>query len=156
MREISGVGDAKLERYGEDFVREIKRYLSENPGIAITKGQNADFIHPHADGPKIREKGETVEETYAFFQRGMSPEDIAKKRNLSLSTISSHFEQLIRDGRDIDIDSLVDPAKREEIEECFLSLGTWALNPVIEYFIGAVSYEDARMVRAWLLRNNKG
>ncbi len=33
MRLISGVGDAKLERYGEDFVREIKRYLNENPGI---------------------------------------------------------------------------------------------------------------------------
>jgi ATP-dependent DNA helicase RecQ len=30
MRGISGVGDAKLERYGKDFVQEIKRYLSEN------------------------------------------------------------------------------------------------------------------------------
>jgi ATP-dependent DNA helicase RecQ len=156
MRGISGVGDAKLERYGEDFVREIKRYLSENPGIAITKGQDADFIHPNADRPKIKKKGETVEETYAFFQRGVSPEDIAKQRTLSLSTISSHLERLIRDGRDIDIDRLVDPTKRKEIEEFFLSLGQWALNPVIEHFNGAVSYEDARMVRAWLLRNNKG
>jgi ATP-dependent DNA helicase RecQ len=35
MRKISGVGDAKLERYGEDFVREINHYLDENPGAAI-------------------------------------------------------------------------------------------------------------------------
>jgi ATP-dependent DNA helicase RecQ len=31
MRSISGVGDAKLERHGEDFIREIKQYLAENP-----------------------------------------------------------------------------------------------------------------------------
>ncbi|MGD1075632.1 MAG: DNA helicase RecQ [Thermodesulfovibrionales bacterium] len=156
MRGISGVGDAKLERYGEDFVREIKRYLSENPGISVIKGQDADFIHPNVDGPKMKKKGETIEETYALFQRGISPEDIAKHRNLSLSTVSSHLERLVRDGRDIDIDRLVGPAKRKEIEECFLSLGQWVLTPVIEHFNGAVSYEDASLVRAWLLRNNKG
>jgi len=32
MRKISGVGDAKLERYGKDFVTEINHYLNENPG----------------------------------------------------------------------------------------------------------------------------
>jgi ATP-dependent DNA helicase RecQ len=31
MRGISGVGDAKLQRYGERFILEIKKYLLENP-----------------------------------------------------------------------------------------------------------------------------
>jgi superfamily II DNA helicase RecQ len=31
MRKISGVGDAKLERYGKDFIQEIGRYLDEKP-----------------------------------------------------------------------------------------------------------------------------
>ena len=34
MKRIGGVGDTKLERYGEDFIAEIKRYLDENPGIS--------------------------------------------------------------------------------------------------------------------------
>ena len=156
MRRISGVGDAKLERYGEDFVREIERYLSENPGIPVPKGQYADFVPTDDDRSKSKKKGETVEETYAFSQRGVSLEEIAKQRNLTPSTISQHLERLIRDGRDIDIDRLVDPVKRKQIDEFFLSHCQWALNPVIEQFNGAVSYEDARMVRAWLLRNNKG
>ncbi len=42
MRKISGVGDAKLERYGEDFIREIKLYLDENPGISISGGESGD------------------------------------------------------------------------------------------------------------------
>ncbi|MCL5423295.1 MAG: helix-turn-helix domain-containing protein [Nitrospirae bacterium] len=85
----------------------------------------------------------------------MSLEEIAKQRNLALSTISQHLERLIRDGRDIDIDRLVNPAKRKEVEEFFLSLGQWGLNPVIAHFNGAVSYEEARLVRAWLLRKKK-
>lgn len=34
LRKISGVGDAKLERYGRDFLQAIKRYLKDNPGIS--------------------------------------------------------------------------------------------------------------------------
>jgi ATP-dependent DNA helicase RecQ len=34
MRRIGGVGDTKLERYGEDLISEIRRYLDENPGIS--------------------------------------------------------------------------------------------------------------------------
>ncbi len=33
MRRIHGVGDVKLERYGGDFVAEIKAYVDDNPGI---------------------------------------------------------------------------------------------------------------------------
>lgn len=35
MRKISGVGVAKLQRYGWDFILEIRRYLDENPGISV-------------------------------------------------------------------------------------------------------------------------
>jgi ATP-dependent DNA helicase RecQ len=155
MRGISGVGNAKLERYGEDFVREINKYLSENPGISLSQEQSLDSSSPNANRSKAKRKGESIEETYDFFKKGMSLEDIAKQRNLAPSTISQHLERLIREGRDIDIDRLVDPVKRKEIEEFFLLLGQWALSPVIEHFNGAVSYEEARLVRAWLLRNKK-
>ena len=33
MRQISGVGDVKLERYGNDFIIEIKKYLESNAGV---------------------------------------------------------------------------------------------------------------------------
>lgn len=155
MRRISGVGDAKLERYGEGFVEVIRGYLRDNPGILASKLQGGDFENTPLGPAKAKKKGETVEETYEWLRRGMSIEDIAKQRNLSPSTIALHIERLIREDRDIDMDRLVAPAKRKEIGEFFLSLGQWALNPVIEHFNGAVSYGEARMVRAWLLRGNE-
>jgi ATP-dependent DNA helicase RecQ len=153
MRKISGVGEAKLERYGKDFIREIKLYLDENPGISILGGESGD--PGRAVLMQKKKKGETVEETYEFFKGGMSLEDIAKLRSLAPSTIASHMERLILDGRDIDMDRLVDPGKRLKIEEFFLSIEGWNLNPVVEHFNGMVSYEEARLVRAHLHRNHQ-
>ncbi|MBI4688926.1 MAG: DNA helicase RecQ [Nitrospirae bacterium] len=154
MRRISGVGDAKLERYGEDFVGEIKKYLCENPGISVPESRPYDF--DPVDRPKTKKKGETVEETYELFKLGLSLEDIAKQRNLATSTIAAHLERLIREGRDVDIDRFITPEKRKEIEDVFLSLGQWNLSPIVEHFNGAVSYEEARLTRAWLLRKTSG
>jgi ATP-dependent DNA helicase RecQ len=153
MRKISGVGQVKLDRYGEDFTREIKIYLNENPGISIQEAESMDS-GPAALTQK-KKKGETVEETYEFFKGGMSIEDIAKLRSLAPSTIASHMERLILEGRDIDMDRLVDPERRLKIEEFFLSIEGSNLNPVVEHFMGTVSYEEARLVRAHLHRNHR-
>ena len=153
MEKISGVGEAKLERYGKEFIREIKQYLDENPGTSITE-KEAVAYRPAGPAHK-RKKGETVEETYAFFQGGMSPEDIAKLRNLTPSTIASHLERLIMEGRDIDMDRVVEPERRREIEKYYLSVKGLDLNSVVEHFKGTVSFEEARLVRANLLRNRQ-
>ncbi len=151
MRRISGVGDKKLERYGNAFLDEIKRYLSKNPGIQIPYPQSNDNS---AGIRRAREKktGETVEETYRLLRQGLLIEDIARERNLALSTIAAHVERLIQKGCDIDIDRLIEPAKRQRIEKLFLNLQEWNLTPVVESLDGAVSYEDARLARAWLRR----
>ncbi len=47
MRKISGVADAKLERYGEEFIREIKKYLDTNTDAVVSKNEAED----HLNGP---------------------------------------------------------------------------------------------------------
>ncbi|NOY39796.1 MAG: DNA helicase RecQ [Nitrospirae bacterium] len=149
MKRISGVGDTKLERYGDDFVMEIQEYLNENPGIQLPdKEYPASPVNPL----QKKTKGETVEKTYELFSEGLSVEVIAERRNLSISTITGHLEQLIRDGRDIDIDRIVDPARRNSVEKLFLTLQVWNLRPVVEHFNGTVSFEEAKIIRASLLR----
>lgn len=153
IRQVSGVGDTKLERYGDHFIQVIKHYRDENPAIPIEGSESAEPAF--SSRLQRKKKGETVEETYAFFQGGMSLDDIAKLRGLSPSTIVSHLERLIRDGRYIDSDRFIDQAKRRKIENYFLSTEVWELNPAIEYFKGTVSYEEARLVRAMLQRDHQ-
>lgn len=147
MRKTSGIGDSKLKRYGEAFVSEIKGYLSENPGITIPERQAASIDRPRTSEKKT---GETVEETYRLLTKGMSMEEIARERNLTQSTISGHIEKLIKNGRDIEIDRIIERAKRRRIEELFMTTKQWGLGAVVEQGDDAVAYEEARIVRAWM------
>ena len=151
MQNISGIGDVKLERYGAAFTKTMKTWLDENPGISIP--DRTAFVQP-VSLPQNRKKGKSLEATLELFKKGGSLEGIAEERGLAASTIAGHLEELIRREDDIDIDRLVDPAKREKISEFFLSKKEWLLNPVIEDFKGVVSYEEARLVRAFLKRKN--
>ncbi len=147
MKTISGVGDTKLERYGTDFTEAIKAHLDENPGISIPDRKPVTI--PASTSPQKVKEG-TIEKTYYLFNRGFSIKEIAKERNLAASTITGHFENLIKDGRDIEIDRLIDPAKRNIIKELFLTLKTWNTGPVVEHSKGTVSYDEAKLVRAYV------
>ncbi len=138
LKRINGVGDAKLGRYGAAFTAEIKAFLEGRP-----------------EGPRREErtgklKGGSMERTYELHKVGLSLEEIAEERGLSPSTITGHLEQLILDGRDIDMDRLVDPAKRDSIESRLLTIEGWRLKPLVGHFNGAVTYDEARLVRAGL------
>ncbi len=161
MRRISGVGDVKLERYGEYFIREIQNYLNDNPGIISTDKQFANGAmkipyHPPLEKGRKRnfktKESSNIEKTYELYKKGLSLKDIARIRNLTVSTIAGHLERLVQNGYDIDIDRFVDRLKGQKIEELFLKLQQLNLNPVIKHFNGTVSYEEARLVRAFLLR----
>ena len=152
MRNISGVGDMKLERYGEFFIREIRNYLDENQDVSPA-GRKSE--HPEDRPENKKKKGESLGKTYELYQKGLSLEDISKQRNLARSTVAVHLEQLIQNGYDIDIDRFVGPLKRMETERLFLELRQWTLAPVIAKSGGTISYEDARLVRACLLHKNK-
>ncbi|MCP5008029.1 MAG: DNA helicase RecQ [Planctomycetes bacterium] len=149
MKRINGVGDVKLERYGSDFIIAIKSYLDENPDISVPRPQ--PLYQPPARELR-KTMGGTVEITYKLFKQGLSVCEIAKSRNLSTSTISGHIETLIRDGREIEIDRLIDAPKREAIEQLFRKLNTWNTSPVVENSGGRVSYDEAKFVRAYVLQ----
>lgn len=155
MRNITGVGEAKLNRYGNAFIVEVAKYLDENPGIipSLPKGGEGGFSGEVNRKSKIK-SGETVEDTYRLVKNGLSLEEAARQRNLAQSTISGHIEKLIKNGRDIDIDRFVEPAKRKKIEALFLASQLAALGPVVENGNGEITYEEARIVRAWM--NKRG
>ena len=149
MIAISGVGDTKLKSYGSDFTKEIKAHLDKIPDISIPEREP---VVPSLNTPQQKVKGGTIEKTYELSREGLSIREIAKTRNLTTATITGHFESLIRDGRDVAIDRLIDPAKRNIIEEMFLTLKTWHTGPIVEHSKGTVNYDDAKLVRAYIQR----
>ncbi len=78
FRYISGVGDMKLERYGEKFMDVVRQY-------PLPEVLNNNF-------------SDTINETLKLHKDGLSIEVIADKRDLSAGTIYGHLADVIEAG----------------------------------------------------------
>ena len=112
----------------------------------------------HADGRgrkhtrTLSGAGHTLDATWELVKQGLSHIEIAKRRSLTISTVFGHLEALISEGRPVDVNGYVSPARRQLLERLFSRFGTDRLKPVVEAAAGKIAYADARLVRAALLR----
>ncbi len=149
MAGISGVGDAKLEKYGDTFMTIIEMYKHMHPEEA----QERSILQvPVTIKKKKKKAGKTVAETRKMAQRGLSMEGIAELRGLSEGTISQHIEKLLEEGQGdgLEIDQLMDPAKRLQVEELFNRYSGASMKTIIEASGETVTYADLRVVRAFM------
>lgn len=124
---IDGVGKAKLEKYGEAFIK------------AIIDFQKNKSIKP-------KKESNTYKETLALFQNGDAAETIALKRKLSVTTIISHLAKLYLDGYITDLSLFISESEISKIAEAKIKLeAPNALKPYFDYFKEAISYEKIRI-----------
>lgn len=91
---IQGVGQAKMEKYGADFLKVIKEHLKTTT---------------------VQKSGKTVEETRTLIEQGLSIEEIAEARNLTVSSIYNHLIKLHENGMDIDFDKFIQQVEIQQI-----------------------------------------
>lgn len=94
--QISGVGQAKLEKYAADFLKVITTHITK---------------------PKPQKKSKTFEETRKLIEEGLTLEEIAEARNLTLGSIHNHIIKLHEEGMEIDFYQFITPQEIEEIEK---------------------------------------
>ena len=133
---IDGVGKAKLEKYGDAFIK------------AIIHFQKTKTV-------RKKKEGGTYQETLELYQSGLSVEAIAEKRNLGLSTILSHLAKLYLDGVSIDLQAFVSDDEVSQIAEAKIKLESpAALKPYFEYFEEQMGYGKIRLALAILEKEN--
>ncbi|MGB5013344.1 MAG: DNA helicase RecQ [Pyrinomonadaceae bacterium] len=147
MRKISGVGDLKFDKYGADFLAEIRKYclansLTSRIDLRVTKRE-----------PRKRTKRDVLgKDTYHvsldLFRDGKSISAIAKERNLSVSTIENHLSRFVATG-EIALDQFVSLEKVDPIRAAILKFSDGnALSPIKEYLGEDYSYGEIRAVMA--------
>jgi len=97
MRQVSGVGEVKMQRYGRAFLEAILQFIEEKS----------------KEGTKI--KGTTQLVSYQMFRRGMGVDAIAIERELSPDTIMGHLSSYYLNGEDIDLNRLVSQKELKKI-----------------------------------------
>jgi ATP-dependent DNA helicase RecQ len=124
--EVSGVGQRKLEVYGDDFIAEIVAFSNEKI--------------------KTRKKKDTHKITYDLYKEGLTIDEIAKNRNLKSTTIFSHLALLYTEGKDIKIYDFVSKEEVEMVRKAQEKLEKpQALKPYFEYLNSEVEYFKIRL-----------
>lgn len=89
---------------------------------------------------------DTKEVTYMMYTHGMSPEEIAEDRELTIKTIYRHLQYFVAEG-DLDVSQFVDVTTIKEIATIIKEKNIKTLTAIKEE-LPRVSYEDIRFVIA--------
>jgi ATP-dependent DNA helicase RecQ len=131
---ISGVGEFKSEKYGDNFCAVINKF---------------------ADQQKVDAKlSDNSKESIYLFDQGKTPDDIAEERDINLNTVYSHLAEAVKFGT-LKITDVVD-LPQDEIDEIISVaeitgyLEDNKLKPVFDMLDGEYNYGVLRCILAGL------
>ncbi len=144
FRKLSETSAFHIQTMGEEKINEMHKDFAD-----LVRGE---------DSGKKKKKVDTVIETRALLDQGMSLKDIVSKRGLKSETILEHIEKIKKEDPRYNIYNLqntIPKAKFKAIWSAFQKIGVdegggRRLGPVKELLGSKYSYEDIRLVRLFL------
>lgn len=158
LMRISGFGEAKVEAWGDRFLELIGSYVREHQLQPDREALQSRKAKRKKSGPAARsaetataEKEEKVpsrENTYALFREGLSVQELAIARKLSVGTVESHLAYYVASG-DIPVDTFVSRDKQKQIAAVLESSGkTVGFAALKKRLPDSISYSDIKYVMA--------
>ncbi|WP_026897469.1 DNA helicase RecQ [Daejeonella oryzae] len=128
MLEITGVGEHKMERYGQAFINAILDFLGESK----------------------KQRGDTYRETLLLYQQGLKPEEIASQRKMSPQTAYSHLAYLYLRGNISSLEEFVSWTEVDQVKKALRFLGgkSKAMKPIFDHLNESISYLKIRLALA--------
>ncbi|MEL0083436.1 MAG: RecQ family ATP-dependent DNA helicase, partial [Gammaproteobacteria bacterium] len=132
LRQISGVGEQKLQRYGEQFIAEI----ASHPLDELLDNRLSD----------------TVNETLMAYQQGLEVEEIARQRDIQTTTVYDHLADAIAVGL-LEVQP-VTGLSADQLQQILLMMESFEveepgrLKPVYDALEGEYEYGLLRCVQA--------
>ncbi len=133
--ELSGVGEYKLQKYGDRFLAVLRDHKENNTN---QKPRN-----------RTPNTSSTHEITLELHHQGLSVSAIARERQLKESTIADHLAKLLAAGYNVDLNRLVSPERQKAILHAVDVLGVSFMKPIYEYLQNRYTYNEIRWVMSW-------
>ncbi|MDE5412737.1 DNA helicase RecQ [Alkalihalobacterium chitinilyticum] len=131
---VNGVGQQKLEKYGEPFLTALQPYRDQKTDQLVTVQKKASSKIP------------SHHITYERYEQGSSVKEIAAERECTEETILSHLEKCVDEGKNIDLRQFVNEHHEQLIEEAIEKIGAERLKPLKESLPEEVTYFEIRYV----------
>lgn len=150
LRRIGGFGDKKIEQYGQQFLDVVLGYCKEHNLESHIEEKTPKRERKKKEKSEVKKKkGDSHAESFRLHKEGKTVSEIAKERNLAVSTIEGHLAKFVADGS-IDICDLVSKEKYGLIEAALKDFDGTSANPVKSKLGNDVSYGEIKMVMAAL------
>ncbi len=159
--DISGVGEVKLEKYGDVFLSEINKYIDEN-SIEVQwsfKNSNTSTQKTTESSSRDRksklsnnnvEKKKSHLQTIDMLKVTGDLQEVASARELAITTVFSHIQQYVSEGNELDFNMKFDNIFTEEEEililEVIEEVGCGKLKPIKEKLPNGISYDAIKAV----------
>ncbi len=144
-----GVGQAKIEKYTDEFLPIIQSYCRENSIAEKPKGA------PIAPARRIvRGVGGRSEEVLAAYNDGHSIADIAADLGIKAGTVLGHLWKGVQVGRPLDAErilaaSTLSPDVQQRVLAAFAEHGTDRLRPVFDAMGESVGWDELKVLQLY-------
>ncbi len=142
LKNIIGVGEGKIKKYGKPFILAIQEYVKFNNII-----RNEDYI--------IKSKPKKNDLKIFIIQsadRKLAFDDIIDQKSISMNTLIDEIENIVNSGTKINIDyhidDILDEYQQQEIYEYFINeANNDSIIDAIEYFEEEYEEEEIRLMK---------
>jgi len=156
MIRISGVGERKLEKYGDEFLEAIRSFTfsgsenlsKSNQSLEISTNRIESETCQETIIPETSSSGKVSShlQTLIMYQEGRSLEDIAKIRKVTPITVQNHFVRCSMDGHAVPWDDFIPAEQEAYILEAIQQVGGEKLRPIKDLLPDDVEWFTIRAV----------
>jgi len=138
LKKISGFGEVKVRKYGQQFLEIIQEYSKENGLSSLMQEKN-----PKRERSTGEDEGSTQAKSLQLYNEGFSIAEIAKQRNFAVSTIEGHLAQMVKLNK-VDVFKLIGEDKVVDILKAIDTTQSDSATVLLEHLGSGYTYTELR------------
>ena len=147
FKNINGVGEGKVVKFGHQFIKLIKEYIEENDIV------KSDEVVLRTSGSKSSKKLSLIQNV----DKKIPLDEISESRGIEFNVLLLELESIVFSGTKLDIDyyvdDILDEDQQEELHEYFLESESEDISIALQEFDGEYDEEELRIYRIKFLND---
>ena len=141
FKNINGVGEGKVVKFGHQFIKLIKEYIEENDIV------KSDEVVLRTSGSKSSKKLSLIQNV----DKKIPLDEISESRGIEFNILLLELESIVFSGTKLDIDyyvdDILDEDQQEELHEYFLESESEDISIALQELDGEYDEEELRIYR---------
>ena len=147
FKNINGVGEGKVNKFGSYFIKLIEEYIEEN------QIQKPNDLVLRTSGEKSSKKLSLIQN----IDKKIPLDEISDSRGIEFTELLSELESIVFSGTKLDIDyyleEIIDEDQQDELKEYFIESESEDISDALKEFDGDYDEEELRLYRIKFLND---